>query len=111
MLLPRQEEREAGAEGLEAAQAVLEKEQQQQEQQQKKQFSDRMSQRMKIHDVEMVDIKMKTQHLKQMKKLALFAFLMLTPFILFAQEEAPEEPKDGWSNMTNCCVWICYFSR
>ena len=36
-----------------------------------------------------------------MKKLALFAFLMLTPFILFAQEEATEEPKDGWSKSGN----------
>ncbi|MCW5518308.1 DUF3078 domain-containing protein [Aureitalea sp. L0-47] len=36
-----------------------------------------------------------------MKKLALFAFLMLTPFILFAQEEATEEPKDGWSKAGN----------
>jgi hypothetical protein len=36
-----------------------------------------------------------------MKKLALFAYVMLTPFILFAQEEATEEPKEGWLKSGN----------
>lgn len=37
-----------------------------------------------------------------MKKLTLFALLMLTPLVLtYAQEETKEEPKDGWSKSGN----------